>query len=320
MKIVIIGQSDFGKAAFEAFRARGNEVPAVFCALEKPGGKPDALRVAAQAAGARAYQFASLRSSEAHEALLALKPDLVVMAYVVQFAPQSLLAIPRLGAIQYHPSLLPHHRGPSAIGWAIAAGDTRTGLTIFRPTDGLDEGPVILQKSCDIGPDETLGELYFNKLFPMGVAALLEAADLVVGGQAKEHVQDETHASYEGWMHDDEAQVQWALHVDPIHNLIRACNPSPGAWTWIAGVKTRIYESRKIVVRTHGEVAGPPGTIATVGEGGIAVNVHGGRIELIVLRPEGGAKMPAADLARQRGLSPGQKIGLAPAAAPAPVR
>jgi methionyl-tRNA formyltransferase len=318
MKIVIIGQSDFGKAAFEAFRARGNEVPAVFCALEKPGGKPDALRLAAQAAGARAHQFESLRSREAHDALLALQPDLVVMAYVVQFAPQSLLAIPRLGAIQYHPSLLPRHRGPSSIGWAIASGDTHTGLTIFRPTDGLDEGPVILQKTCDIGPDETLGDVYFNKLFPMGVAALLEAAELVANGQAREHTQDETHASYEGWMHDEEAQVHWALHLDPIHNLIRACNPSPGAWTLIAGVKTRIYESRKVVVRTHGEVAGPAGTIASIGERGIAVNVHGGRIELSVLRPEGGAKMPAAELARQRGLAPGQKIGAAPPAAPAP--
>lgn len=320
MRIVIIGQSDFGKAAFEAFRARGNDVPAVFCALEQPGGKPDALRLAAQSTGVHVHQFASLRSQEAHDALLALQPDLVVMAYVVQFAPQSLLAIARLGAIQYHPSLLPHHRGPSAIGWAIASGETRTGLTIFRPTDGLDEGPVLLQKSCDIGPDETLGELYFNKLFPMGVAALLEAADLVAAGRAQEHTQDEANASYEGWMHDDEAQVHWALHLDPIHNLIRACNPSPGAWTWIAGVKTRIYASRKVVVRTHGEVAGPPGTIASIGESGIAVNVHGGRIELIVLRAEGGAKMPAVDFARQHGLAPGQKVGTAPPAAPAPAR
>src|SRR4051812_44226112 len=120
MNIVIIGQSDFGKAVFDAFRARGDAVPAVFCAVEKPGARPDVLRVAAEAGGAQVHQFASLRSPAAHDALRALEPDLVVMAYVIQFAPQSLLAIPRLGAIQYHPSLLPRHRGPSAIGWAIA--------------------------------------------------------------------------------------------------------------------------------------------------------------------------------------------------------
>jgi len=309
MKIVIIGQSDFGKAAFEAFVARGDTVAGVFCAVEKPGTRPDALRVAAQAAGTEVHQLASLRSDEAHTAMRTIAPDLIVMAYVTQFAPQSLVTIPKMGAIQYHPSLLPRHRGPSAIGWAIAQGDTHTGLTIFRPTDGLDEGPVILQKSCDIGPDETLGELYFNKLFPMGVAALLEAADLVATGRAIEHMQDETHASYEGWMHDEEAHVHWHDHVDVIHNQIRACNPAPGAWTTIGGTKVRIYDVRKVIARTHGEVLGAPGTVAAVTGDAIVVNTHGGRIEMLMLRPDGGAKMPAAQFAKERGVAVGLKLG-----------
>jgi methionyl-tRNA formyltransferase len=313
VRIVIIGQSDFGKAAFEAFVARGEEVAAVFCNVEHPGTKPDALAAAAQAAGVRVHRFPSLRSPEAHEAMRSSEPELIVMAYVVQFAPQSLLAIAPFGAIQYHPSLLPRHRGPSAIGWAIAHGETRTGLTIFRPTDGLDEGPVILQKTCDIGPHETLGEVYFNKLFPMGVSALLEAADLVAGGRAVEQQQDESAAGYEGWMHEEEAQVHWAMHVDVIHNLIRACNPSPGAWTWFGGVKGRIYDVRKTMVRTHGAVQGPPGTIAALTDEAIVVNTHGGRIEVLVVRPEGGAKMKAAEFARKHALAPGQKLGAAPA-------
>jgi methionyl-tRNA formyltransferase len=320
VKIVIIGQSDFGKAAFEAFVARGEQVAAVFCNVERPGARPDALATAAQAAGVPVHRFASLRSSEAHEAMRASAPQLIVMAYVVQFAPQSLLAIAPLGAIQYHPSLLPKHRGPSAIGWAIAHGEKRTGLTIFRPTDGLDEGPVILQKSCDIGPDESLGDVYFDKLFPMGVAALLEAADLVAAGKAVEQPQDEAHASYEGWMHEEEAHVHWAQHLDTIHNLVRACNPSPGAWTWIGGVKTRIYGSRRVPVHRFGEVAGAPGTVAAITDAAIAVNVHGGRIELLIVRPEGGAKMPAGEWARRCGLAVGQKLGVPPQAEPAPGR
>jgi methionyl-tRNA formyltransferase len=312
MRIAIIGQADFGKASFEAFVARGDTVAAVFCAPDKPGAKPDALRVAAEKAGVAVHQLASLRSPEAHDAMRAANPELIVMAYVTQFAPQSLVTIPPLGAIQYHPSLLPRHRGPSAIGWAIAHGEKHTGLTIFRPTDGLDEGPVILQKKCDIGPDESLGELYFNKLFPMGVQALVEAADLVASGKADERTQDESHAGYEGWMHEDEAQVHWALHVDVIYNLIRACNPSPGAWTWCGGVKARIYEARRTLVKTHGEVMGPPGTIAAIDDAAITVNAHGGRIDIRVLRPEGGAKMKAPEFAMQLGLSPGQKLGVAP--------
>ena len=313
MRLAIIGQADFGKATLDAFLTRGDTVAAVFCALEKPGARPDALRVAAEKAGVPVHQFASLRSDEAHAAMRAANAELIVMAYVTQFAPQSLVTIPPLGAIQYHPSLLPRHRGPSAIGWAIAHGEKHTGLTIFRPTDGLDEGPVILQKTCDIGPLETLGEVYFNKLFPMGVTALVEAADLVASGRAVEHAQSEAYAGYEGWMHDEEAQVHWAMHVDVVHNLIRSCNPSPGAWTWFGDVKGRIYDVRKVMVRTNGAVMGPPGTIAEITADAVAINAHGGRIEVLVVRPDGGAKMPAPQFAREHGLSAGQKLGAAQA-------
>ena len=151
--------------------------------------------------------------------------------------------------------------------------------------------------------------MYFNKLFPMGVTALLETADLVASGKAVEHVQDEAYAGYEGWMHEEEAQVHWALHVDVVHNLIRACNPSPGAWTTVGGVKTRIYDVRKVLVRTHGEVMGAPGTIAAITDDAISVNTHGGRIEILVVRPDGGAKVKAAEFAKQQKLSAGQKLG-----------
>src|SRR5476651_38303 len=101
--------------------------------------------------------------------------------------------IPRHGTIQFHPSLLPRYRGPSSINWPIILGDTRTGLSIFRPVDGLDEGPVILQKETPIGPDETVGKVYFGRLFPMGIEALIEAAELAVSGRAQATPQDESH-------------------------------------------------------------------------------------------------------------------------------
>jgi len=153
MRIALIGQQAFGKAVMEAFLARGDTVAGIFCAPEAPGKKPDVVRTTAQALGLPVFQFPSLKSEEAAAALRGLGVDMGVMAYVLQFAPQSFVNIPDLGTIQYHPSLLPRHRGPSAISWSIACGETQTGLTIFRPTDGLDEGPIILQKSCDIGPD-----------------------------------------------------------------------------------------------------------------------------------------------------------------------
>jgi methionyl-tRNA formyltransferase len=303
MRIAFIGQQEFGKAALQAFIDRGDQVAGVFCMPEKPGAKPDALREAAQALGLPVFQYQSLRSSAAQGAMRELDADLGVMAYVLQFAPQPFLNIPRHGTIQYHPSLLPLHRGPSSISWPIALGATRTGISIFRPTDGLDEGPVILQKSCPVGPDETLGELYFNKLFPMGVAALLEAADLVCSGRHEERVQDESQATYEGWFHEEESRINWSNHVDQVYNLIRACNPAPGAWTMLDGVRTSIYDCRKIPVRTHSQVLGKPGEIAAVTGTSILINSHGGQIEVLKLRPEGGKKMGAGEFARQRELA-----------------
>ena len=187
MKIAIIGQQDFGKAVLEAFLARGDQVAGVFCAPEKPGARPDVLKVAAQEKGVKVFQFASLKSDEANSALKGLNVELGVMAYVLQFAPQDFVTIPRHGTIQYHPSLLPKYRGPSSINWPLIRGEKKTGLTIFRPNDGLDEGPVILQKQTPVGPDDKPGTVDFERLFPMGGQAMIEAGELRVAGK---HGQD----------------------------------------------------------------------------------------------------------------------------------
>src|SRR5579864_9310651 len=195
MRIAIVGQKDFGKAALEAFVQHGHIVAGVFCAPEKPGEAPDPLGLTAEQLNIGVHTLPSLRVEEARQALQALDVDLAVLAFVLQFVPQDFATIPRHGTIQFHPSLLPRYRGPSSINWPIILGDTRTGLTIFRPVDGLDEGPIILQKETPIGPDETVGKVYFGRLFPLGVEALMEAADLVVSGRATLTVQDEACAS-----------------------------------------------------------------------------------------------------------------------------
>lgn len=309
MKIAIIGQQDFGKTVLEAFLERKDEVAGVFCAPEKPGAKPDPLRIAAEERGLKVFQFASLRVPEAHEALKSLNVDIGVMAYVLQFAPDTFVHIPRLGMIQYHPSLLPKYRGPSSINWPIIRGDTKTGLTIFRPNEGLDEGPVILQKTCDIGPDETIGEVYFNKLFPMGVKAMLEAADLVYAGKHSETVQDESQASYEGWCRANEARINWANHVDFVYNLIRGTNPAPGAWTTLNGKKVQIFDARKHLFRKFGDVVGKIGEVAEVGEGSFKVTAQGGFIEVLRARGEDGKKLSGGDFARANGLAKGALLG-----------
>jgi methionyl-tRNA formyltransferase len=308
MRIAIIGQQEFGKAALEAFTARGDTVAGVFCAPERPGGRPDPLRVAAEQAGIEVYQPGSLQGEYARESLQKLAVELGVMAYVLQFAPRSFVNIPRHGMIQYHPSLLPRYRGPSSINWPIIRGDDRTGLTIFRPTDGLDEGPIILQRETPIFPDDTVGSVYFDRLFPMGIKALLEAADLVVNGDAGAQVQEEESASYEGWCRAPEARINWHNHVDHVYNLIRGCNPAPGAWTSFNGRKLQLFDARKRPTRSFSQVRGKSGTVTAVDQG-LWVAAQGGEIEILRVRYDEGKKVSASQFIAETGIAAGIVLG-----------
>ena len=309
MKIAIIGQQDFGKAVFEAFLARGDNVVGVFCAPEKEGARPDALRVAAQEKGLKVHQFKSLRDSEAARAMKEAGADIGIMAFVLQFAPQEFVKIPKHGTIQYHPSLLPKYRGPSSINWPIIKGDTETGLTIFRPSDGLDEGAVILQKKTAISPDDTLGTVYFDRLFPLGVQAMLEAADLVLAGKHRETLQDESQASYEGWCRAAEARIDWAKPIAHVYNLIRGCNPAPGAWTTLNGKKLQIFDARMTIFRRFADVPGKIGEVTGVTSESFKVTAQGGLIEVLKTKLEDGKKVSGGELAQTTGIKAGSMLG-----------
>jgi len=306
MRVAIIGQQDFGKATLEAFLRRGDEVTAVFCAPE--GGRPDPLRLAAEAMAVPVHQFAKLSDPQAQEALRSARADIGVMAYVTQLVPQDFCAIPKFGTIQFHPSLLPLHRGASSMSWSIILGRRETGFSIFRPTDGLDEGPVILTRAVTIEPEDTLGSLYFGKIFPMGVAGLLETADLVVAGRAPALAQYEPAAGYEGIIRDAGSQIHWASHVDITYNLIRGCNPAPGAWTTYEGRKLFLFDCAKRIARTFAEVKGKKiGQVVGHSDTGLTIHAQGGFIEVHRVRWDGGKKIAAGDA----GLSPGTILGLA---------
>ena len=294
MRVAIIGQQDFGKATLEAFLKRGDQVACVFCAPEK--GRPDPLRLAAEAAGVIVHQFPKLTDPEALEAMKAANVQVGVMAFVTQFVPQALCDIPIFGTIQFHPSLLPLHRGASSMSWSIILGRKETGFSIFRPTDGLDEGPVMLTRSVPIEDEDTLGSLYFGKIFPMGVAGLVEVADMVVSGKAPALVQYEPQAGYEGIIREAESRINWASHVDQTYNLIRGCNPAPGAWTTIDGQKLFLFESTKRIARTFSEVKGKKiGQVVAQNGASLVIHGQGGFIEVHRVRRDGGKKVAAAE-------------------------
>ncbi len=303
MRIVVHGQQAFGRAVLERLLERGEDVVAVFSAPGKEGRPADPLAALAEEKGLPLHQPKSWKAGEAFELMADYKPDLCMMAYVTLFVPQSVLDLPTHGTFQYHPSLLPLHRGPSSINWPIIMGETKTGLTIFWPDEGLDEGPILLQKEVNIGPDHTLGSIYFNKLFPMGVEAMLEALDLVKAGKAPKIPQDHSKATYESWCRKADATIDWSKPTAQLYNLIRGCDPQPGAWTTYGGAEVQIYDARR------DEGSGAPGTVLGVSEDGVRVATSDGAILAKRVRPQGGGKVAASEWANESGLKPGDQLG-----------
>ncbi len=304
MRIVVHGQQAFGKAVLERLLEHNEKVVGVFCAPDREGRPTDPLKEFALARGLPVHQPTSWKTDEALELMRSFDPDLCVMAYVTLLVPQRVLDAPRLGTIQYHPSLLPRHRGPSSINWPIIQGATETGITIFWPDEALDEGPILLQKKVAIGPDDTLGSLYFDHLFPLGVEAIMEAIDLVRGGKAPRVEQDDAQATYESWCKKADARIDWSKSTGEVYNLIRGTDPQPGAWTLVDGTEVQIYDS------APGLGLGEPGTVLSVADDSFEVAAQGGSIRVMRVRPQGGKKMDAGEFARAAGLSAGKRLGV----------
>ena len=305
MRIVLIGQARFGEEVLKALLAKGEEVVAIYAPPDSPG-RPESLKVAAEKAGIPAFQPPKMRASGVYQQYIQLKPDLNVMAFVTDILPQKILDYPRLGSIQYHPSLLPKHRGGSAINWAIINGETRTGITIFWPDAGIDTGPILLQKEADIAPDDTIGSLYYDKLFPLGIEALVESVGLIKAGKAPRIPQDESQASYEPLCDDSQADIDWSQPVNKVYNLIRGTNPQPGAITYLRGAKVKLFDSA-LGKTTSGK---SPGEVVEVSAEGFTVAARGGSILVKRVQPAGSGKLPAAEYAQSVSLKAGDRFGV----------
>jgi methionyl-tRNA formyltransferase len=304
MRIVCIGQAAFGEKVLGKLTERGEEVVAVYTPQDTAG-KRNPLKEFAIQVGIPVFQPTSMRVPEVYEEYTRLKPDLNVMAFVTSILPDSILNYPSMGTIQYHPSLLPKHRGGSAINWAIINGETKTGITIFWPDRGVDTGPILLQREVEISPDDTVGSLYFEKLFPLGVEALVEAIELIKKGMASRTPQDESQATCEGLCTEKDAIVDWSAPIDRVYNLIRGTNPQPGATTYCHGKKLKIFDAKPV----YDIVGRPPGQIADIGAHGFVVSLKHGAILVQKVQMERSSKVEAAEFARQAKLAPGDRLG-----------
>jgi methionyl-tRNA formyltransferase len=301
MRILLIGQAAFGAKVLESLLERNENIIGVYAPPDRPGGRADPLKDAAVSKGIDVFQPATYKDDQVFDQYKELKPDLTVMAFVTDIIPSRFFEVPTHGTINYHPSILPRHRGASAINWAVIMGDTRTGLSIFWPDGGIDTGLILLQKEIQIGPNDTTGSLYFNHLFPMGVDAILESIDLVKAGKAPKIPQDEEGATYEPPCDDRVAGIDWEKPAAEVYNLVRGCDPQPGAFALLNGEKVRFYGARLIEESTDKA----PGTILAVDDQGIHLAVSGAKLVAGKVRPAKGKKVAAAEFAAEQGLKAG---------------
>ncbi len=304
MRIVLIGQAAFGEKVLDAILAKGETVAAVFCPPDLPG-KPGSLRLLAERHGIPVHQPQQMRDPGVFDLYTQLQPDLNVMAFVTDIVPERILNYPRCGTIQYHPSLLPKHRGGSAINWAVISGETKTGLTIFWPDRGIDTGPILLQEEVPIEPDDTTGSLYFNKLFPLGVQAIVEAIDMIKAGTAPRIAQDETQATYEPLCTEERMAIDWNRPTRQIYNLIRGANPQPGAVTSWHGHRLKIFDCQREAIPS----AAAPGEVVAVGEIGFEVATGDGAIVIKRVQPEGEDKIKASEFVAESHFAVGDRLG-----------
>jgi methionyl-tRNA formyltransferase len=273
-------------------------------------GKPDALADRAAELGIAVIRrrFYRKKTGEPIAAALAehaaLHVDLNVLASVQVFLPREITDAPRHKSLCFHPSLLPRYRGGAALQWQIICGEREAGVTIFVPDDGADTGPVVVRKGpVALSPTETTATLFFEKLQPLGIDALVEAVELVASGRARPEKQDESRATAQGLVDDAVAALDLAKPAEELDRLARGCDPQPGAFLRLDGKPVRLFDVALVPA-----VAGrEPGEIAALDASGVTIALRGGALRAKRVRADG-AKESAADWAARAGVAIGRRF------------
>lgn len=248
LKVAIIGQSQFGAEVYKLLRDRNHTVVGVFT-IPDVQGRADPLALIAEEDGVKVFKFPRWRKKgealpDVVEQYKSVGAELNVMPFCSQFIPMEVIAHPKHQSIIYHPSILPRHRGASAINWTLIQGDKRAGFSIFWADDGLDTGPILMQRSCLVEPEDTIDTLYNRFLYPEGIKAMVESVQLVADGKAPRIVQPTEGATYDAMIKKATVQVNLEQPAEDIFNFIRGNDKVPGAWTEIDGQKVTLYGAK----------------------------------------------------------------------------
>ena len=315
MRIVFMGTPRFSCPALEALRKAGHDVALVVTKPDKPRGRsgrpaPPEVKELARRLGLRIIQPEDVNSVDAQGRVREAGPDVIVTAAFGQKLGNELLAIPRLGGINVHASLLPKYRGAAPINWAILRGESETGITIFRMAERMDAGEIISQAAIPIGPAETAGELT-ERLAALGADLLVKALDDLAAGRATFRPQDLQGATRAPMLKKEDGAVDWTRPAPDLCNFVRGMTPWPGAFTHHLGAGREPIRLALLAVEAVPADDQPylgPGTVATVAKGCVTVATGRGLLRILRLKPAGGRELSAEEYARGHATRPGDRF------------
>jgi methionyl-tRNA formyltransferase len=313
MRVLFWGTPEFAAAPLRALIGEGFEVMGVVTQPDKPQGRsrrltPPPIKEIALDERIPCFQPMTPKDAEFFETIAAMQPDISVVVAYGHIIPKRVIDLPQLGTLNIHASLLPLLRGAAPIQAAIRQGLHQTGVTIMRMVPALDAGPIVLTAAVPILDDETYGELQ-NRLSELGALALIEALALISIGEARETGQDDSLATYAPKITRDVARVAWSSGVDDVSRTIRAYDPRPAAFTTLRGADVKLFGATLApgdALPLDGHPA--PGEVVAVREGMI-VSCGDGAICIRDVQPSGRKRMRAAEWARGRAISVGDRLG-----------
>jgi methionyl-tRNA formyltransferase len=303
IRVIYAGTPQFAVPALQALaQDDAVEVVAVYTQPDRPAGRgqklaPSPVKATALALGIDVLQPQTLRDAEAQRVLAAFEPDVMIVAAYGLILPVPVLAMPRLGAINIHASLLPRWRGAAPIARAIEAGDEQTGITIMQMAQGLDTGDMLYKVAEPISPLDTAATLH-DRLADLGAKALMTALPGIMAGTLVPEVQDDALTSYAAKLAKPEGLLDWCESADVLARRVRAFDPWPVAFTLFHGEALRIWSARV----EHDSPSARPGMVVATDADGFVVATRAGGLRVLACQQAGGKRISAADFARHHHL------------------
>ncbi len=305
IRIAVFGQAPFGRDVTLRLAEAGHEVVGVHVPPDG-GGRADPLAVEAEKRGWPLFRYKGYRrKGRAIQArvdeYLEMGAELNVLPFTTVILPPEIVNAPKHKSVCFHPSLLPAFRGGSALAWQIIEGAEESGISVFQPDDGVDTGPLYSQRGgVSISPIDNTASLYFDKLYPIGVEAMVETVAAIEAGTARLSPPREEGASFQGLVDDETAKLDLAEDAVALDRRIRGCDPQPGAWLSLGDERIRLYGSR---VESRSEPSEAPGSVLAVVESGLLLAARGGILRIQKIR-----RATGKCVAHESGLEAGDQL------------